>query len=181
MSRFKLASAIVAGLFVGAGLSAPAKANVAYDLSFQGGGSGVLTLDFATVALAENIGYTSITPYFVSLDVTGLDGMNFDITPSNLQNNGAIQTGPAGQFYTLTINEAVPGSGDYLSVYTSSGNIYSTPYGSGIYSATITSIAGPTLASAVPEPSTWAMMILGFAGLGLMGYRRKSKPSLMAA
>ena len=26
--------------------------------------------------------------------------------------------------------------------------------------------------SAVPEPSTWAMMILGFAGLGFAGYRR---------
>jgi hypothetical protein len=38
-----------------------------------------------------------------------------------------------------------------------------------------------TLAGAVPEPSTWAMMILGFAGLGFMGYRRKSKPALMAA
>jgi hypothetical protein len=34
---------------------------------------------------------------------------------------------------------------------------------------------------AVPEPSTWAMMILGFAGLGFMAYRRKSKPALMAA
>jgi PEP-CTERM motif len=37
------------------------------------------------------------------------------------------------------------------------------------------------VASAVPEPSTWAMMILGFAGIGFMGYRRKSKPALMAA
>jgi hypothetical protein len=27
--------------------------------------------------------------------------------------------------------------------------------------------------SAVPEPSTWAMMILGFAGVGFMAYRRK--------
>ena len=34
---------------------------------------------------------------------------------------------------------------------------------------------------AVPEPSTWAMMILGFAGIGFMAYRRKSKPALMAA
>ena len=33
----------------------------------------------------------------------------------------------------------------------------------------------------VPEPSTWAMMILGFAGIGFMAYRRKSKPALMAA
>ena len=34
---------------------------------------------------------------------------------------------------------------------------------------------------AVPEPSTWAMMILGFAGIGFIAYRRKSKPALMAA
>ena len=29
--------------------------------------------------------------------------------------------------------------------------------------------------AAVPEPSTWAMMILGFCGLGFMAYRRKDK------
>jgi hypothetical protein len=34
--------------------------------------------------------------------------------------------------------------------------------------------------AAVPEPSTWAMLILGFAGIGFMAYRRKSKPALMA-
>jgi hypothetical protein len=27
--------------------------------------------------------------------------------------------------------------------------------------------------SAVPEPSTWAMLILGFVGIGFLGYRRK--------
>jgi hypothetical protein len=27
-------------------------------------------------------------------------------------------------------------------------------------------------ASAIPEPCTWAMMLLGFAGLGFAGYRR---------
>ena len=26
---------------------------------------------------------------------------------------------------------------------------------------------------AIPEPSTWAMMILGFAGVGFMAYRRR--------
>jgi hypothetical protein len=31
--------------------------------------------------------------------------------------------------------------------------------------------------TAVPEPSTWAMMILGFAGIGFMASRRKSKPA----
>jgi hypothetical protein len=33
--------------------------------------------------------------------------------------------------------------------------------------------------SAVPEPSTWAMMILGFAGLGFMAYRRRNKPAML--
>jgi hypothetical protein len=33
----------------------------------------------------------------------------------------------------------------------------------------------------VPEPSTWAMMLLGFVGVGFMAYRRKSKPALIAA
>jgi hypothetical protein len=36
-------------------------------------------------------------------------------------------------------------------------------------------------ASAVPEPGTWAMMILGFFGVGFMAYRRMAKPALMAA
>lgn len=32
----------------------------------------------------------------------------------------------------------------------------------------------------VPEPSTWAMLILGFAGIGFVAYRRRSKTILMA-
>jgi hypothetical protein len=32
-----------------------------------------------------------------------------------------------------------------------------------------------TIGGAVPEPSTWAMMVLGFAGLGLMIYRRRRR------
>ena len=31
-----------------------------------------------------------------------------------------------------------------------------------------------TLTVAVPEPSTWAMMILGFAGIGFLAYRRRT-------
>jgi hypothetical protein len=33
-------------------------------------------------------------------------------------------------------------------------------------------------ASPVPEPATWAMMVLGFAGIGLVGYRRAAKPAI---
>lgn len=35
--------------------------------------------------------------------------------------------------------------------------------------------------AAVPEPSTWAMMILGFLGVGFVAYRRKSGAALRIA
>jgi hypothetical protein len=46
-------------------------------------------------------------------------------------------------------------------------------------------IGAPSGVSAVPEPSTWAMLILGFLGIGFMAYRRKNhtsfRPSLRLA
>jgi phospholipase/lecithinase/hemolysin len=35
--------------------------------------------------------------------------------------------------------------------------------------------------TAVPEPSTWAMLLLGFAGLGYAGYRRGARAGAPAA
>jgi hypothetical protein len=37
-----------------------------------------------------------------------------------------------------------------------------------------------TFTAAVPEPSTWAMMILGFCGLGFMAYRRKQNGAALS-
>jgi len=41
--------------------------------------------------------------------------------------------------------------------------------------------AAPTGASAAPEPSTWAMMLVGFAGLAYAGYRASRKRALAAS
>jgi PEP-CTERM motif len=35
--------------------------------------------------------------------------------------------------------------------------------------------------SAIPEPSTWAMMLAGFAGLGALGYRASHNRAVVAA
>jgi hypothetical protein len=43
------------------------------------------------------------------------------------------------------------------------------------------SISDAATVAAVPEPSTWAMMILGFAGVGFTAYRRKSRPAFRFA
>jgi hypothetical protein len=48
----------------------------------------------------------------------------------------------------------------------------------GIYQAVFDVTSNVT---AVPEPSTWAMMLLGFAGIGFATYRRKNKMALNAA
>jgi PEP-CTERM motif len=37
-----------------------------------------------------------------------------------------------------------------------------------------------SISAAVPEPSTWAMLLLGFAGIGFLAYRRNTKPALSA-
>jgi cbb3-type cytochrome oxidase subunit 3 len=38
-----------------------------------------------------------------------------------------------------------------------------------------------TAIAAAPDASTWAMMILGFMGVGFMAYRRKNKHSFRFA
>jgi PEP-CTERM motif len=52
---------------------------------------------------------------------------------------------------------------------------WTTIYSSDPNNNTVTASLEPvSVPGSVPEPSTWAMMLLGFAGLGFMAYRRKS-------
>ena len=53
----------------------------------------------------------------------------------------------------------------------------SNAFGSAVFgsSAFLVTTNGRVFAATVPEPSTWAMMLLGFVGLGLAGYRRARK------
>jgi len=43
------------------------------------------------------------------------------------------------------------------------------------------SFGGNFAVAAVPEPSTWAMLLLGFAGVGVIAYRRKPKQAMLEA
>ncbi len=53
-------------------------------------------------------------------------------------------------------------------------------FNAGIYLDEV-SVEAVAAVPSVPEPSTWAMMVFGLAGIGFMAYRRKSKPALLAA
>jgi hypothetical protein len=37
-----------------------------------------------------------------------------------------------------------------------------------------------TVTSVIPEPSTWAMMLFGLAGLGFAGYRKTKRTTYLA-
>jgi hypothetical protein len=66
-----------------------------------------------------------------------------------------------------------------LSVYTTLDPLFSVAPGTPkaeLYSFTFSPGAGNGLTAAVPEPATWAMMLFGFAGLGLAG-RRHARPA----
>lgn len=50
-----------------------------------------------------------------------------------------------------------------------------------ILSSSTNSFEFTNVAAAAPEPSTWAMMILGFLGIGFMAYRRKNQTVMRIA
>jgi PEP-CTERM motif len=72
-------------------------------------------------------------------------------------------------------------NGDLLDLYSNGGNapgdygVVVWADGAGDYTSSI------GLSLTAPEPSTWSMMILGFAGLGFAGYRKSHKAAAIAA
>jgi hypothetical protein len=89
---------------------------------------------------------------------------------------------PGGAFYNSGFSGALPAG-----LFTNWNQIYVDPY-SYATSGGIPEDADEfnfalhfTLQSPVPEPSTWAMMALGFAGLALAGYRHRAQSARAAA
>jgi hypothetical protein len=94
---------------------------------------------------------------FAQTTIVSLGGQSFSLTPS------------ASQGYTLETLYFTTTSGflDFKDMPASDqqGNL----------------LDDVTVTAGVPEASTWAMMILGFLGVGFTAYRRKTKPSFRLA
>jgi hypothetical protein len=88
---------------------------------------------------------------------------------------------PAGGFFDDYGVMLTLANGDLVDLYSNA------VAGPGVYGVVVwadgagdyTSASGLSLAA--PEPSTWAMMVLGFAGLGFAGYRKSRKAVAVAA
>jgi hypothetical protein len=180
MNRSLVACAVLASFAA----VAPASASM-YAFQFSGNSLfGNRTIEGTGVFTTSDVGVT----------VPGDNDLGYKILSVSGEVNGSMITAPANAngygYYFLTGPSFLDGTGSRF--FTASGldvdffnqssngryrvNTFGT--GGGFTGFVDTSFA-PVVA-AVPEPSTWAMMILGFAGVGFMAYRRKSRPALVA-
>jgi hypothetical protein len=137
--------------------------------------------DLANQSLSQTFQLTAGTSYAVSFALlqTGSgqnNSGNFALTDSL---DGTILSGspltnanaPVGNWATFNYSFLAPTTADYtLSFVFTSGATPSKDL-----------LLDGVSVSSVPEPSTWAMMILGFCGLGFMAYRRKQNGSAFSA
>jgi hypothetical protein len=191
VSKLFRSSALLVGCLALTAIAVPARAaTVTFDWTLAGpatslggfgtpgSGSGSFTVTTGSngdiiTAMTGEIGGNAVT--LLAPGTGGSDDLLFPIGTSftggvsvvDLDTNGISVSTALGDYHIF-------GDGSPFSIGTVSGNdIFETgPSGFGV---------GTLAVSAVPEPSTWAMMILGFAGIGFMAYRRKSKPTFRFA
>lgn len=190
MTKLKFALAIMIALAVPL-FSGSAKAAVyTYAITFDDpdglgvltGGTGLMTLDVAN--FPGPFLYGTGNPNFLSLTAT-INGQTYGVTANDIV--GGINVGAAGQFYDLGVKTQAgltPGT-HYFEMFGAQGyagyNVF-TVGGPNLISQASWSIGeGVIQVAAVPELSTWAMMLLGFAGIAFIARQRRAKRSVRPA
>jgi PEP-CTERM motif len=129
-----------------------------------GGGTSNVSLTGVTSSIkVTNFGNGQVGTF----DPSSLDNKTDPGAPGGYQNSEKISFGFLNQLYNPNANDTF----DIIMTLTG------VPGSDGPISDEIFVQVGAD----VPEPSTWAMMILGFAGIGFMAYRKNNKMALNAA
>jgi hypothetical protein len=142
------------------------------------GGTGVLELNLASAPTGStSFSFSGGDARFVSLDAN-VDGGVFHFPAGSVNSLGMSN----GIWNNISANEVQSSNGLTLGLAT--GGLGYNLFGvnnSNFANGTITVGAATPHVAAVPEPSTWAMLILGFAGLGFMAYRRRNQSMSLSA
>jgi hypothetical protein len=142
------------------GLDGDPAANGSLDQTITGLTSGVtykLSFEWAGIELFNRTGYDSI-------QLTGSLGGDSFMTPAYLNTAGPGEPGSFSGWMTANFTFTANSTTEllsFLAVGTPAGNL--PPFAL---------LDGVSL-TAVPEPSTWAMMLVGFGGLGYAAFRRR--------
>jgi hypothetical protein len=145
---------LVAGSYTPATLDPPITGTITV------GGGSVTGADLVTVIGSSNYNFDSV-------QAQGLDPMTGDYV---LDLQEAADPLKSDTLQLFLISPATLFSGLGATIDTTQSQIIGYPGGFDVS----TDITGTfVVASAVPEPSTWALMILGFFGIGAMTYRRR--------
>jgi hypothetical protein len=125
-----------------------------------------------------------------SFHASGVDGTytgnNFDLLVSFTAPTG---TNPGSTLFTDVITGSVTSGVGGAVIITFDSALKSFTYDGGAFTFSVNNVSltvspeqqnsiavsGQILVTAVPEASTWAMMILGFMGVGFLAYRRKNQ------
>jgi PEP-CTERM motif-containing protein len=128
------------------------------------------------------LGYASEQSGVASLPLGNKPGLSGSFNPSqfsiSVSGSSALEVGVGQQIaIEMTVDASAGGT------YSGSASAYLDPFYS--FDASLANpqdfsiifspgFSNGPLTGSVPEPSTWAMILLGFAGLGFMAHRRKS-------
>ena len=165
-------------------INMPASSGTPYDLDFIATSS-TTTLSVAGYQLPSfwQAEFNSVTPSGGGANLlggtwtlvpasSGSDTSTFsDGTSVPALNFGAVV---AGLYDTYSQTFATTPGAEYVYAFTFLNSSANEP--SGLLVTTSGSAAGT-----VPETTTWAMMLLGFAGLGLVGYRKSRRAASITA
>ena len=109
--------------------------------------------------------------YLVEFDLAGSQGGSGNIDP--FFHSTRIEFSIGGVTQELTMNPATPFT-HYSFLFNTTGDGQLTFRDLAGGNNNIGNLLDNVSVSAIPEPSTWAMMIVGFFGLGFVAYRRKT-------
>lgn len=109
--------------------------------------------------------------YLVSFQLAGSQGGASNVDPAPHTTQILFSLGGTSQSITLDPTDALAPYSFYFN--TTGGKLSFTDLAGG--NPNVGNLLDNVSVSAVPEPSTWAMMIFGFLGVGVLAYRRRSQ------